>query len=494
MKKIYCTLLLVFCCAGMLIAQQKDNILSYYAVGNSLDGQPMVDMENTLRFYPVFALREQTDSVCITVYYGPYKYIRPADKKDGGRYWEALLPKFQLGQAIQRFEVEAWITFTDHPLLGQYDSLIVEWERAIKALRDAVDNTSGMFSTAIDANLGQLSTHIQGLAQQRTAISMEMFNSMQGEPAVDPYPASVENLLCAAEKICRKLDASCSCIDRPVRDELLQTIHRLRDISRMKPWQEYRDSLRAHVPCCDNATLLAAMETGEKKLARVNSQLESSLDEFQQGLHDNIRKIIRSELDEAGKILVELTAARDSLRERIAAENTEMLRDTLFSGPSVRRADIILSKQITKARILYRNYKTSLRSMPALDPAESMGIFRLRYIPFVVNGRNYRSTFDGSGAVFEVGLGFGDVAVSGDDFVKPELSIRRLGVAFAITRELFSDQADIRALALTYDFNSYGSIGVGMNFPRTSRESYFSLGINKQAFEDLLAGIVTLFE
>ena len=30
------------------------NVLSYYASGNSLDGQPMVDRANVLRFFPIF--------------------------------------------------------------------------------------------------------------------------------------------------------------------------------------------------------------------------------------------------------------------------------------------------------------------------------------------------------------------------------------------------------------------------------------------------------
>ncbi len=67
----------------------------------------MVDMMNVLRFYPIFAMRAQIDTVEVTVYVGPRVYTRNADKFDGGRYWEALLPMFRLGEAIQRLEVEA---------------------------------------------------------------------------------------------------------------------------------------------------------------------------------------------------------------------------------------------------------------------------------------------------------------------------------------------------------------------------------------------------
>lgn len=104
---------------------------------------------------------------------------------------------------------------------------------------------------------------------------------------------------------------------------------------------------------------------------------------------------------------------------------------------------------------------------------------------------------DNSIAVFEIGIGFGDVAVTGDDFVKPTLSFDRLGVAFAISNQLFDSAAQVVALALTYDFNVYGSIGAGVNFsdPEGNQKlkTYFSFGINKKAFEFLIASISKIF-
>jgi hypothetical protein len=76
----------------------------------------------------------------------------------------------------------------------------------------------------------------------------------------------------------------------------------------------------------------------------------------------------------------------------------------------------------------------------------------------------------------------------------PEFSLRRLGVAFVITNQLFSKDAVVRALALTYDFNSYGSIGIGANFPGERVELYVSFGINKKAFEDVIGELGKLFE
>ena len=177
------------------------------------------------------------------------------------------------------------------------------------------------------------------------------------------------------------------------------------------------------------------------------------------------------------------------------------LSDTSYVGPSVRKSDIVVDLEGGTGRILYRNYKSALRYMPALDPAERMGIFRVRYIPFPIVGTSSNPRMNlmkpmsaTSPTVFEVGLAFGDAIVPGDEFVVPEFSWRRLGVAFATTEKLFSDSAEIIGLALTYDFNSYGSIGIGGNFARNEVHGYASLGINKKAFEAVIGGIAKLFK
>ena len=99
----------------------------------------------------------------------------------------------------------------------------------------------------------------------------------------------------------------------------------------------------------------------------------------------------------------------------------------------------------------------------------------------------------GSPAVFEIGLAFGDDIVPSDKHVNPVLSWSRLGVAFAITEKLFNDDAQIIALALTYDFNSYGSLGFGANLAQGQAYPYVSFGINKKAFEEVVKGLASLF-
>ncbi|MCC7437422.1 MAG: hypothetical protein IT211_02885 [Armatimonadetes bacterium] len=309
-------LLILACILGIFstaTSQEYDtpNVLSYYAMGNSMDGQPMVDMANILRFYPVFALQQYTDAVIITIYYGPYVYTDTARPMNDKQYWESRLPRFELGQAIQRIDV-------------------------------------------------------------RTSINQN-------------NPITTSGLTFAS------------------------------------------------IPSIDSA------------------------------------------------IYAQIT-------------------DTNYSGVSVRKGDVIIDNPGYRIQILYRNHKTSLRELPALDPAENVGLFRARFIPFVIIGKDLLTTFTGGhGAVFEIGLAFGDVRVSGDDFIKPELSLRRLGVAFAVTNRLFSDDARIRALAFTYDFTSYGSIAAGVNFPGENSSSsmknelYMSFGVNKRAFEQMLKKISGLF-
>jgi hypothetical protein len=104
LKTVFWQILLA---ASVLQARDGDiNVLSYYAVGNSLDGQPLVDKINVLRFFPTFGLSDLTDTVKVTVYYGDNIFRRDADPMEDKRYWQVTLPLFHLGEAIQRIEVE----------------------------------------------------------------------------------------------------------------------------------------------------------------------------------------------------------------------------------------------------------------------------------------------------------------------------------------------------------------------------------------------------
>ncbi len=197
-----------------------------------------------------------------------------------------------------------------------------------------------------------------------------------------------------------------------------------------------------------------------------------------------------------------LDRAELNLRSRLAREINFTLSDTTLAGVGVRKSDLVVDASDFKtARILYRNYNEGLRHLKALDPAERMSVFRVRYVPFPITATAEKPAMhlmrplrNDSPTVFEIGLSFGNDIVTGDRFFIPDFSLRRFGIAFAITQDLFSDDADVIAIALTYDFNVYGSIGVGFNFADSNAvRKYASIGINKRAFEDLAKGLLGLF-
>jgi hypothetical protein len=278
--------------------------------------------------------------------------------------------------------------------------------------------------------------------------------------------------------------------------------------------QAIRDYLAAHPQEKDSVVVLGKARAIDSLTNVTEQQKAESAEntkrlEVLQATQDSLKKakesLAKLETNLAGD-KARFSAAKDSLDQLLDAIGIKIganLSDPNRTGISVMPSDVIVYPAVRRARILYRNYKPSLRGLVALDPAEKLGIFRARFIPFAVMGD--RSNFPGdkgAHAVFEVGVNFGDATFSGDDFLKPELSLKRLGVAFAISEQLFNGE-DL-ALAATYDLNSYASVGLGANFhdridstgASLGREPgwYFSLGINKKAFEDLLGRLNTLFQ
>lgn len=472
------------------------NVLSYYAIGNSLDGQPMIERPNVLRFYPVYALRDYIDTVRVTIYYGPHIFTRNADPYDGQRYWQVLLPKFVLGEAIQRIEVETSMDLSQHPLVVRYQTLLDSLQRQLKEVQDGLKSTASEIQEAvrgISNNAGQ------ALGAYRIAVDA---TRKPGELVTVTFPPvnrgnepSIQTLICNLQVLCKKLSESSLCVDSLLRAQLPPLTEQLRKLSMGEIEKDV--TLVPDLTVVDSTCRSELLEQAATTLIRI----DSSIDRYQNLLADTVAKIVQENMGGSDALLTTFTTAYDSLRSLIAAESYDQLTDTMFAGPGVRKGDVILMMvgRIVRARILYRNYKTTLRNLPALDPAERLGIFRLRYVPFVVRGKDYTTPFSStSTAVFEVGLGFSNVAISGDDFVIPDLSLRRLGIAFAVTSKLFSDEATIRALVVTYDFNAYGSIGIGANFPgqrskpgdvQPLYQSYISFGINKLAFEQLLVGL-----
>ncbi|MBT5872543.1 MAG: hypothetical protein HOH43_03910 [Candidatus Latescibacteria bacterium] len=395
-----------------LNAQAADmNVLSYYAVGNSLDGQPVIDRVNVLRFFPVFAMKDRVTEVEVTVYVGGRIYTRRADKLEEARYWEVLLPTFELGQAIQRLEVEM-----------RFELKAIDQERA-----DAIRQAEETKKDKVHKDFARLIKTINYAFEQKYALTSSQTDRLRRawEDGPKEYDLKFDELLPPSARN----DAS------------------------------------------EKATL------------------------------DSLVTLRSTALRDYSPALTQIDSLRTDFELRLYTDLSRSLSDTLYAGPGVRPSDLVVNYENGSARILYRNYKTALRQMPALDPAEQRGIFRVRYVPFPIAGRKSRSDltlvnpFDPSSpAVFEIGLAFGNQIVPGDDFVLPGFSFRRFGIAIGITEKLFASDAEIIALALTYDFNSYGSLGAGANFAQDEVHGYGSLGVNKKAFEALLSGLVSIFQ
>jgi hypothetical protein len=453
-------LLLLAIIPVVLIAQSTDepNVLSYYAVGNSLDGQLMIDMPNVLRFFPVFAMHQQVDSVSVTVFYGGHICTRAADCLSGKRYWQVSLPSFTLGEAIQRLEVETRIDLrefvrTRFPLVSEARQGVLKAKNSLKSKRGYLDSLlQGHDKILSDSMKPHFATFVK---QSNAEFEKFGIKSVEADRLRMHLGKSSESYTAYRDSLAKTLSLD---------EAALVVIDRL-TLERLEGFLKYMGDFRTYQDT--KAYLVRSVEEAKSQEGRLDS-LSAAVD--------------------------------DSIRILIAKEIGADLSDTLYSGPGIRKSDIIVDPDLSNAHLLYRNYKTSLRYMPALDPAERMGIFRARYVPFPIVGTQSSPRMNlkkpmstSSPTVFEIGLAFGDAIVPGDEFVVPEFSWRRLGIAFAVTERLFSDSADVIGLALTYDFNSYGSIGIGGNFARNEVHGYASLGINKKAFEAVIGGISKLF-
>ena len=528
--------LLVYSEINSQSSSSEENIISYYAVSNSLDGQPMIDMQNILRFYPIYAMRDSVTSVNVTIYYGKNIFTRDADKMDNGKYWRVLLPNFNLGEAIQKIEVEVKFEFyllLNH-LVNQINKTkeMKENELMLK-IKKYHDEKKWIINTTIK----DLSETIKNLEEHCKIESDEENNSLNRY--LNRITRSKEIYYNQLELLFLKLDEiSSKYLNIGLNYEEIYKLGRYERFDETRKEYFYnRDSLQKFeyekkmidgINLDSLDSILNESKNIENKIIPLEEKFEKSMNELYreyekkqlsyQNLTDkcneNIFKVKKDLEKESRKIFqldeqIKLEKDRydqylkfneDNLRAKIIAIVFEELVDKSHTGPSVQKSDVVVNKDLSGARLLYRNYKENLRKMLAADPAERLGIFRIRYVPFPIVGLPDGSktklipfSGDGSKQVFEIGLSFGDAIVPGDDFVVPEFSIKRLGIALAISEKLFSSDAQIKAIALTYDFNSYGSIGIGGNFAQDVIRGYASFGINQKAFQQLLKAIAGIF-
>lgn len=393
-------------------------------------------------------------------------------------YWQVLLPKFELGEAIQRLEVEVRVRLDDSFRI-QLDSAIDRDKRlatAIEDTRQVMVKLKTTFGTAEDT----LGTFLRKLAESsnESLKSADMIAKVLKK--VHGRASHIKDSLEKKRKP-QPTDVAIAGLDSTL-DSMTNAISLQNDLlSDLKP---SIDALVVAIRALPyDSTLSRKIDSSITYLQSAAAGVSLELNR-----HDTVLRKLQTSAETRFR-------AAESARDDLFRALVKDLADSNTVGPSVLRSDIVVHRNLSTARILYRNYKTTLRRLPALDPAERLGVFRARYVPFAILGEELVSSFDVEAtAIFEVGLAFGDAIVAGDDFVVPEFSLRRLGVAFVISNDLFNADAKVRALAFTYDFNSYGSIGIGANFPAGKRQSYISFGINKKAFEDVVGQLQSLFK
>lgn len=465
--------LLLISFVGWSQKKQKSNVLSYYAVTNSIDGQPLINERNLLRYYPVFALRDSIEAVKVTLYYGNEVFIEEAIKFHGGLYWEVKLPEFELGDAIQRYEVEARLKyFIDFDrelrdyrkqlfaktieLVSSLEDYKIQSDTISKILEDASNQLSGakIKSEQTIEKLTKLNENIQSIQFENFRKTFndlyDSLKSVKNEAELLDVQKSIETLRNAGASISSSVTAS-----QNKYDTLLDSL-----------FTNYKNP----------GTLLVT-----KVLPFIDKNFKP------------IKESYKEQKDVDAFII-----SRQFLLDSLKGSLLRKLTDKNYTGSGVQASDIVFEKGYRKARILYRNYRMENRTLVALDPAERLSVFRLRYIPFPVIGKQrVGPSITGIPVVFEAAITFGNQVITSNEFTMPELSIRRLGVGVAFTPELFKEDARILALLLSYDFNAYASIGVGANFGKFSEngpDPYFSFGINQRAFQMLVAGIGNIFK
>lgn len=491
MKKIFLCLFIIVSYSN---AQPiEENYVNYYAVDNSLDGQIMIEKMNLLRFFPVYAIHDDITNVEVTIYYGNKIYTRKAEKRGEGKYWQCLLPEFELGDAIQRMEVE--VKF-DLP-----SKHYAKFRNEAQAIKDSLLNKD---TKKIESIQNELLSNKNIIIEQSSKLSQRLISFQNSINELNKNDlTNISDEILKLNKMLMPVEQNLIFVTALFSIQGLNQGDSVYKALKM-PFDELNNFLDRVKSKNVDPLLKSIIDASEnyKKYFPELKEIANSLFATLKLISENVDNI-KSYIQKFDELVILEVKAKEELRKSILKELNLDLADSMYSGQSVRRSDVIIEPDFRFAKILYRNYNSALRKMPALDPAEKMGIFRVRYVPFPVTsttinkrGNLYLVPFTGEGAitVFEIGLSFGDAIVPGDQFVFPEFSFKRLGVALALSQKLFAHDAEIKAIALTYDFNSYGSIGLGANLARELIRPYFSFGINKKAFEALLKGLVGVFK
>jgi hypothetical protein len=496
------------------------NYLNYYAVDNSLDGQIMADKQNVLRFFPVFVIQQKIEKVNVTLYYGAKIFNSQAVQSDDNKYWEVFLPRFSLGEAIQRIEVEIKIKLDDSDisrLEKQEKEINDQKEKLYKDLTSKLEDLKPLiasvkevdykkFETEFDTFSGQIITSnlVSDITKFSEATKETESNFISENKRTteenEKLKQTITDLRCRLNGYSASLKKKSKVKTVDIDEKISEMLNILQKVN-----LNDKDTMSSHLITTLkdeinklNGNFSRIVEKNQTELTNVNKlqEIQTNI----QKLEDKITEVTSS-ISNYDKQVFSLYKEKEKYRNELFGKLTSDFTEASYSGQSIQRSDFRLDDNNSCAYLLYRNYKSSLRDMPALDPAERIGLFRARFVPFPVasikNKPNLHLipiTGDNSSAVFEFGIGFGNPLVPGDNFVVPEISIKRFSVSIALTQKLFDEDADIKALALTYDVNTYVSIGFGANFARDIITPYYSVGINKKLFEVLLKGMAGVFK
>lgn len=397
MAKLFSSLIIIILCTFIQLIAGNDgreiNVLSYYAVGNSLDGQLLVDVPNVLRFFPVFALRDSTYSVNVTLYYGSKISTQDATKMEEGKYWQVALPDFQLGEAIQRIEVDVQFHLNRKYRFGMDEHMESFWQQQknnlTSKIKAHIDTIRSIVSSRPADTLGQLivSSLKDNLGKFNVVPTSREKDIPERVAVIPSDPFQDVNLRILA------LDALNKTSKKNRRRHFFLTLNdSISHLTELWKVKIVDHSIATHL-LTDTSYFNSIRESTNMILSQTVKPVMTTLT----SLDSAVAQATSDTYDWKVNSYLSYTKYLDTISAQLAKEIEAVLLDTSFSGESVRKSDLTIDQDSLRwGRILYRNYNKTLRRMPALDPVERLGIFRIRYVPFIMTSdieRPYNLTF-----------------------------------------------------------------------------------------------------
>lgn len=504
LKVIYFLLFLPLIVAGQ--HKKAPNIINYFASNNQIVGVPMVDLDNLFRFYPDLSFQQAISGV--EVYYfvlnGVYKHH--LIKREDGRYWEATIRDFSLGEAIQRVEV---IVDCDVDMMNTtLRKFGIETNMADK---EDKSHYYLMLRRGDDKNLYKLKYYSNlrnSILQKITTEILSIKTSSQKD--LNTIYGSFEKTKDDLSEI-KKIKENFYLAQTNLHNiclEAVTQITRLSQTEKFSPadfilFEQVKETVKR-----DSISIQKIANNFDSKIQASINKLEKNDTTFSQ-IEEQIDALLRKF---RGSEIIIPDIPKDLFQDR----ESELLKSIsgdassrLYSAYVENRLSSMLDMRYKDAdttiiQFNYRNDKQSLQYLQADDPQEKLGIFRARLVPFAF----YRQT-ETSGAppalsetefiwqrgkiIYEIGINFGYAIVKGDHFTPKFFDMNRLGIGIGITADTFSNDPSFLSVSLTYDINTYSTISFGSTLI-DKPGFYVGVGINARAFKDLVKNSATLFK